>query len=66
MDCLNRIMKLSKELMGGFSSEGPCDFASENLDFALYSHIGMLGKIPEIFDKNRAFLADCVSRNNFV
>lgn len=52
---LNKIMKLSKELMGGFSSEGPCDFASENLDFALYSHIGMLGKIPEIFDKTVPF-----------
>lgn len=54
-DYHKKIMKLSKELMGGFSSEGPCDFTSENLDFALYSHIGLFGKMPEIFDKTVPF-----------
>lgn len=55
VEYLNKIMKLSKELIGGFSSEGPCDFASENLDFALYSHIGLFGKAPDICDKTVPF-----------
>lgn len=37
---LQQIMKISKELFGGFSSEGGYDFAAPYLDFGLYISFG--------------------------
>lgn len=44
---LREIMKLSRELFGGFSSEGGYDFALGELDFSLYNSFGDYLKMPE-------------------
>jgi hypothetical protein len=49
-ECNAQIMKLSKELFGGFSSEGGYDYNIGDLDFALSVHKDFFVK-PEILDR---------------
>lgn len=49
--CNERIMKLSKKLIGGFSSEGAFDINVGDLDFALLVHNNTLGEQIPICDR---------------
>lgn len=51
VDNLCAIMDLSRQLFGGFASEGAHWFAAGSLDFALYVTFNMLGKQPDIVDQ---------------
>lgn len=47
----NRLMKESKEIFGGISSESGYDYAASTLDFALYTSFFLSGEgLPEICD----------------
>lgn len=48
--CIREVMQLSREIFGGFASEGGFDFSIENLDYALYTSYNVLGKQPDICD----------------
>jgi len=48
---LCKVMEQSRELFGGFSSEGTYWFAAGHLDFGLYVTFNLLGKQPEIADR---------------
>ena len=47
----NKIMRLSRNNIGGFSSEGAYDTNIGNLDFALLVHSKALGDYPDICDR---------------
>lgn len=48
---IREMMKTSRELFGGFASEGGFDFAIEELDYALYTSYNVLGVQPDICDE---------------
>lgn len=48
---LNKILKRAQEEFGGIASEGGFDFASENLDFALYIAYNLLSGYPVVADE---------------
>ena len=51
-----KTMALSRQLFGGFSSEGGYDFAADLLDYCMYTAFHVLdGKIPPLFDENIPF-----------
>jgi hypothetical protein len=47
---VQQIMTLSKQLFGGFASEGAFDHTAAGLDFALYVTFNLMGKQPDIAD----------------
>lgn len=42
--CLNEIMQYAKDNFGGVASEGPAYHVAQTLDYALYTHFGLLSK----------------------
>ncbi|NLO36277.1 MAG: hypothetical protein GX112_07985 [Clostridiaceae bacterium] len=48
---LRQVMERSRELFGGFASEGTYWFAAGRLDFGLYVTFNLLGKQPDIADR---------------
>lgn len=53
---IREIMKISRDVFGGFASEGGFDFSLEDLDYALYTSYNVLGKQPDICDEAIPFL----------
>ncbi len=45
------IQKLSKDLFGGFGSEGPYDFAAKDLDYVLYTSFNLIDGKPKLCDE---------------
>lgn len=45
------IQKISKELFGGFGSEGPYDFAAKDLDYVLYTSFNLIDDKPALCDE---------------
>jgi len=46
-----KIQKLSKDLFGGFGSEGPYDFAAKDLDYVLYTSFNLIQDRPKMCDE---------------
>lgn len=51
-----KVMRRSKELFGGFASEGCMDYAVEDLDYGLYSGMNLLGEVPAVCDRPIPFV----------
>ncbi len=51
IECLREIMRLSRDLFGGFSSEGGFDFAWSELDYCLYNSFGDYSKFSHMLKK---------------
>lgn len=49
--CFGEIEKISKNLFGGFASEGPYDFAAKDLDYVLYTSFNLLSNKPALCDE---------------
>ncbi len=45
------IQKMSKDLFGGFGSEGPYDFAAKDLDYVLYTSFNLIDGKPALCDE---------------
>ncbi len=57
--CYGRIQSLSKDLIGGYASEGPYDFAAKDLDFALYTCFNLIDNKPSLCDEIIPFWQLC-------
>ncbi len=55
IECIRKVMTRSRELFGGFASEGAMDYAVEDLDFALYCGMNLMGETPAICDRRIPF-----------
>lgn len=53
---IREVMQISRDIFGGFASEGGFDFSLEDLDYALYTSYNVLGKQPDICDEAIPFL----------
>lgn len=49
--CYGEIQAMSKELFGGFASEGPYDYAAKDLDYVLYTSFNLLDGKPALCDE---------------
>ena len=49
------LMKLCRELYGGFASEGAFDWAEDLVDYVLYTSYNLMGKQPPICDETIPF-----------
>lgn len=52
---INEILAYTSGLFGGVASEGAFDFCAAHLDYVLYVSFNLLGKKPEIVDRNVPF-----------
>ncbi|MBR5308872.1 MAG: hypothetical protein IKU43_08880 [Clostridia bacterium] len=46
-----KIQEMSKDLFGGFGSEGPYDFAAKDLDYVLYTSFNLMDNKPALCDE---------------
>lgn len=52
---INEIAAKTRDMFGGFASEGAFDFMSDDIDYVLYTSYNLYGKQPEICDETIPF-----------